>query len=115
MQGCNILSTLHGLLNFRPLSLLVVGIEDPWVFSGQLWQLLPESRFPWRVPQHEDMLRIDVFDTQRVIKAILPSVSRHAKKNSFVLNSLIVSRNFAAFSNSNFFAASRISLSSLPM
>ena len=37
----------------------------------------------------------------------------YAKRNSFVRNSLIVSRSFAAFSNSNFFAASRISLSSL--
>ena len=38
-----------------------------------------------------------------------------ANKNSFVRNSLIVSRSFAAFSNSNRLAASRISLSSLPM
>ena len=39
----------------------------------------------------------------------------HANKNSFVLNSLIVSLNFAAFSNSNRLAASRISLSSFAM
>jgi len=39
----------------------------------------------------------------------------YANKNSFVLNSLIVSRSLAAFSNSNLFAASRMSLSSLPM
>src|ERR1700722_9803334 len=39
----------------------------------------------------------------------------YANKNSFVLNSLIVSLSFAAFSNSNRFAASRMSLSSLPI
>jgi len=39
----------------------------------------------------------------------------HANKNSFVLNSLIVSLSFAAFSNSNLFAASRMSLSSFAM
>ena len=37
----------------------------------------------------------------------------YANKNSLVLNSLIVSLSFAAFSNSNRFAASRMSLSSL--
>lgn len=36
----------------------------------------------------------------------------HANKNSFVLNSLIRSLNFAAFSNSNRLAVSRISTSS---
>ncbi len=39
----------------------------------------------------------------------------YANKNSFVRNSLIVSRSFAAFSNSNRLAASRMSLSSLTM
>jgi hypothetical protein len=36
----------------------------------------------------------------------------HTNKNSFVLNSLILSLSFAAFSNSNRFAVSRISTSS---
>jgi hypothetical protein len=36
----------------------------------------------------------------------------YANKNSFVLSSLIVSRSFAAFSNSNCLAASRMSDSS---
>ena len=39
----------------------------------------------------------------------------HANKNSFVRNSLIVSRSLAACSNSNRLAASRISLSSFAM
>jgi len=39
----------------------------------------------------------------------------YANKNSFVLSSLIVSFSFAAFSNSNRLAASRMSISSLPM
>src|SRR5579864_561892 len=40
---------------------------------------------------------------------------RYAKRNSFVLNSLILSRSFAAFSNSKRLAVSRISVSSLAM
>ncbi len=39
----------------------------------------------------------------------------YANRNSLVRNSLIVSRSLAAFSNSNRLAASRMSLSSLPM
>jgi hypothetical protein len=39
----------------------------------------------------------------------------YANKNSLVRNSLIVSRSLAAFSNSNRLAASRMSLSSLPI
>ncbi len=50
-----------------------------------------------------------------VLRILRGSSFLHANKNSFVLNSLIVSLSFAAFSNSNFFAASRMSLSSLPM
>ena len=42
-------------------------------------------------------------------------VRAHANKNSFVRNSLIVSLSFAAFSNSNRLAASRMSLSSFAM
>ena len=42
-------------------------------------------------------------------------VGYQANKNSFVLNSLIVSLNFAAFSNSNRLAASRMSLSIFTM
>lgn len=43
-------------------------------------------------------------------------VSRgYANRNSFARNSLIVSLSLAAFSNSNRFAASRMSLSSLTM
>lgn len=42
-------------------------------------------------------------------------VAIHANKNSFVLSSLILSRSLAAFSNSNFFAVSRISVSILAM
>src|ERR1700730_10377827 len=49
------------------------------------------------------------------LRHLLASIPRNAQanKNSLVLNSLIVSLNFAAFSNSNRLAASRISLSSL--
>lgn len=39
----------------------------------------------------------------------------YANRNSFVRNSLTISRSFAAFSNSNRLAASRISLSSFAM
>lgn len=45
------------------------------------------------------------------ISCALPQLN----KNSFVLSSFTVSRSFAAFSNSNFFAASRISVSSFAM
>ncbi len=44
-------------------------------------------------------------------KRISAETISHANKNSFVLNSLILSLNFAAFSNSNRFAVSRISVS----
>lgn len=43
------------------------------------------------------------------------SCEAYAKRNSFVRNSLIMSRSFAAFSNSNRLAASRMSDSSFTM
>lgn len=49
---------------------------------------------------------------QRIYVATQPP---HPNKNSFVRNSLIRSRSFAAFSNSNFFAASLMSDSMFPM
>lgn len=55
----------------------------------------------------------------RVPELVAPVIVRggqgQANKNSFVRSSLIVSRSFAAFSNSNRLAASRMSLSSLPI
>lgn len=49
---------------------------------------------------------------KRCATAMKPIKRLQANRNSFVLNSLIASRSFAAFSNSNCFAASRISDSS---
>jgi glyceraldehyde 3-phosphate dehydrogenase len=53
--------------------------------------------------------------SNRVKDLILFLVKKGLKRNSLVRSSLTVSRSLAAFSNSNFLAASRMSDSSLPM
>ena len=73
---------------------------------------LRETDTPLRTTAYVDCLRPHI---SRVLPPTLSLRCRlYANKNSFVLSSLIVSLSFAAFSNSKRFAASRMSLSSLP-
>jgi putative PIN family toxin of toxin-antitoxin system len=70
-----------------------------------------------RDPKGDKFLEVALTGRADVPREILEElkIGPYANKNSFVLSSLIVSLNFAAFSNSNRLAASRISLSSFTM
>lgn len=70
-----------------------------------------------QVPLEElTLIPISSVHNQNIYNVYIISATKiYANKNSFVRSSLIRSRNLAAFSNSNFRAASRISDSILPM